>query len=127
MLLENCTHDLLSVFYFLRNVNVGDYKKGQYIPTNVVFDNEKFPIKVRYEGKEDKKKIKELGTFKTIKVIPDLVVGNVFKDGDKMKIWVSDDGNKLPLLVESPLKIGTAKAILKSYTGLRNPMTSKLK
>ena len=43
-----------------------------------------------------------------------------------MKIWVSDDANKLPLLIESPLKIGSAKAVLKSYKGLRHKLSSKL-
>ena len=75
---------------------------------------------------EQKKEIKELGTYNTVKVIPDLVVGNVFKDGDKMKIWVSDDANKVPLLIESPLKIGSAKAVLKSYKGLRYKLSSKI-
>lgn len=121
-----CMHDLLSVLYYLRNVNVDQYKKGNYIPTQVFFDNETFPIKVRYEGKEAQKEIKELGTYHTIKVIPDLVVGNVFKDGDKMKIWVSDDANKLPLLIESPLKIGSAKAVLKSYRGIRHKLSAKI-
>ncbi len=121
-----CMHDLLSVLYYLRNVNVDQYKKGSYIPTQVFFDNETFPIKVRYEGKEAQKEIKELGTYHTIKVIPDLVVGNVFKDGDKMKIWVSDDANKLPLLIESPLKIGSAKAVLKSYRGIRHKLSAKI-
>lgn len=124
---QDCTHDLLSVLYYMRNINVDTYKKGEYIPTAVFFDEELFPIKVRYEGREKKKSIKELGTYNTVKVIPDLVVGNVFKEGDKMKIWVSDDENKLPLMVESPLKIGSAKAILKSYSGLRHPVTSKIK
>ena len=121
-----CMHDLLSVLYYLRNVNVDQYKKGNYIPTQVFFDNETLPIKVRYEGKEAQKEIKELGTYHTIKVIPDLVVGNVFKDGDKMKIWVSDDANKLPLLIESPLKIGSAKAVLKSYRGIRHKLSAKI-
>lgn len=123
---DECMHDLLSVLYYLRNVNVDQYKKGSYIPTQVYFDNEKYPIKVRYEGREQKKEIKELGTYNTVKVIPDLVVGNVFKDGDKMKIWVSDDANKVPLLIESPLKIGSAKAVLKSYNGLRYKLSSKI-
>ena len=122
----SCMHDLLSVLYYLRNIDVDQYKKGSYIPTQVLFDNETFPIKVRYDGKDAKKEIKELGTYHTIKVIPDLVVGNVFKDGDKMKIWVSDDANKLPLLIESPLKIGSAKAVLKSYKGLRHKLSSKI-
>jgi hypothetical protein len=125
--LKDCTHDLLSVLYYMRNINVDAYKKGEYIPTAVFFDEELFPVKVRYDGKEKKKDVKELGKYNTIKVIPDLVVGNVFKEGDKMKIWVTDDSNKLPLLVESPLKIGSAKAILKSHSGLRYDVTSKVK
>ena len=124
---DRCMHDLLSVLYFMRNIKVENYKKGEFIPTKVFFDNETYPIKVKYEGKEGKKNIKELGTFNTIKVIPDLVVGNVFKEGDKMKIWVSDDANKLPLLIESPLKIGSAKAVLKSHSGLRHSLSSKVK
>jgi hypothetical protein len=120
-------HDLLSVLYFLRNVNVEGFKKGDFIPTQVLLDSGTYPIKVRYQGKEAKKTIKELGTFKTIKVIPDLVVGEVFKEGNKMQVWVSDDANKVPLFIESPLKIGSAKVVLKSYTGLRNPFTSKIK
>lgn len=124
---DDCMHDLLSVFYYLRNVDVNAFKKGDYIPTKVLLDSGTYPIKVRYDGKEAKKSIKELGTFKTIRVIPDLVVGEVFKDGNKMKIWVSDDENKLPLFIESPLKVGSAKVVLKSHSGLRHPLSSKLK
>jgi hypothetical protein len=124
---KSCMHDLLSVLYFLRNVDVDGFKKGDFIPTQVLLDSGTYPIKVRYQGKEPKKSIKELGTFKTIKVIPDLVVGEVFKEGNKMQVWVSDDANKVPLFIESPLKIGSAKVVLKSYTGLRNPLTSKIK
>ena len=63
----------------------------------------------------------------TVKVIPDLVTGNVFKDGNRMHVWVTDDANKLPLLIESPLSIGSAKAVLKSYSGLRYKMTEQRK
>ncbi len=52
-------------------------------------------------------------------MIPDLVTANVFKDGNRMNVWVTNDGNKLPLLIESPLSVGSAKAVLKSYSGLR--------
>lgn len=122
-----CMHDLLSVLYFMRNINVEQYSKGDYIPTKVFFDNESYPIKVRYDGKEAKKSIKELGKYNTIKVTPDMVVGEVFKEGDKMKIWISDDANKVPLLIESPLKVGSAKAVLKSHSGLRHKLTAKIK
>ncbi len=118
--LPECTHDLLSVLYFLRNMNVTEYKPGDMVPTQILFDETIYPIKVRYEGKYDNFIIKDLGTINTIKVIPDLVTGNVFKDGNRMHIWVSNDANKLPLLIESPLSVGSAKAVLKSYSGLRH-------
>lgn len=123
--MSDCMQDLVSILYFLRNTNVEKHKKGDFIPTGIFIDEEVHPIKVTYDGKEKNKKIKDLGKFNTIRVIPDLVAGEVFKEGDKMKIWVSDDGNKIPLLIESPVSVGSVKAVLKSYSGLRHPLTSK--
>ena len=117
--IQQCTHDLLSVLYFMRNMNVSKFKPGDMIPTKILFDETIYPIKVRYEGNYNNFEIKDLGTFNTIKVIPDLVSGNVFKDGNRMNVWVTNDANKLPLLIESPLSVGSAKAVLKSYSGLR--------
>jgi hypothetical protein len=125
--LDDCMHDLVSILYSMRNTPVENYKKGDIIPTKVFFDRETFPIKVKYNGKEKGKSIKDLGKFNAIKISPDLVAGNVFTDGAKMDIWVTDDGNKIPLLIESPLKVGSGKAFLKSYTGLRHPISSKIK
>lgn len=114
-----CTHDLLSVLYFMRNINISAHKPGDIIPTFMFFDETFYPINVKYEGKYDRFEIKDLGIFNTIKVIPDLVTGNIFKDGNRMQVWVTNDRNKLPLLVESPLKVGSAKAILKSVSNNR--------
>ncbi|MBK8632488.1 MAG: DUF3108 domain-containing protein [Saprospiraceae bacterium] len=67
-----------------------------------------------------------MGKFKTLRITPSMVAGTVFKDETKMDIWVSDDENKIPLLIESPLSVGSGKAILKSYSNLRNSFTSKI-
>lgn len=117
--IDSCTLDLLSVMYSLRNTNVDQYKPGEYLNISMFIDEETFPIHVVYEKKENKK-IKDLGKYSAIKVRPELVVGNVFKKGDVMNIWVSNDKNKIPLLIESPVSIGSVKAVLKSYSGLRN-------
>lgn len=120
--LPDCTHDLLSVLYFMRNIDVKKYKAGEVIPTQILFDETIYPIKVRYAGKEAGTEVEGLGYFNTVKVIPDLITGNVFKDGNRMSVWVSDDLNKMPLLIESPLSVGSAKAVLKKYSGLRHPL-----
>lgn len=117
--IDFCTLDLLSVLYTLRNTNVDQYKPGEYLDITMFIDEERYPIKVIYENKENKK-IKDLGKYPAIKIKPELVVGNVFKEGDVMKIWVSNDKNKIPLLIESPISFGSVKAVLKSYSGLRN-------
>lgn len=117
--IEDCTLDLLSVMYSLRNTNVEEYEPGESLDISMFMDEETYPIRVVYDKKE-KKKIKDLGKIPSLKVKPELVVGNVFKKGDVMNIWVSDDKNKIPLLIESPVSIGSVKAVLKSYSGLRH-------
>ena len=123
---NSCMQDMMSNLYYMRNIDLSEMKKGDKIGTKMFFDKEVFPINVRYDGKE-KKDIKELGKFNTIRIIPDLVEGNVFKKGDYMKLWVSDDKNKIPLLIESPVSIGSIKAVLKSHSGLRYTLDSKIK
>lgn len=127
MLVEECTHDLLSVFYYMRNMDVNAYKIGEYVPTKLLFDEKIYPIKVKITERKKNNHIKDVGTFHTVKVVPDLITGTVFKDGNKMNVWVTDDANKLPLLIESPLAVGSAKALLKSYSGLKNEQKAKVK
>ncbi|MDF1694899.1 MAG: DUF3108 domain-containing protein [Saprospiraceae bacterium] len=118
--IDSCALDLLSVMYTLRNTNVDAYQPGEFLDIIMFIDEERYPIHVVYEERESKK-IKGLGKYSTLKIKPELVVGNVFKKGDVMNIWVSDDENKIPLLIESPISIGSVKAVLKSYSGLRHP------
>ena len=123
---DPCALDLLSVLYSLRNTEVENYNPGDFLDIEMFIDEEKYPIHVVYEARETKK-IKELGKYPTLKIRPELIVGNVFKEGDVMNIWVSDDKNKVPLLIESPISIGSVKAVLKRYSGLRNSTVLDMK
>ena len=67
-----------------------------------------------------------MGRYRTLVFEPDVIAGNVFKDGDKMKMYVSNDANKIPLQIESPISVGSVKMVLKSYKGLRFPFTAKI-
>jgi hypothetical protein len=72
------------------------------------------------------KRIRKNGKFRTIKLIPQIIDGHVFKKGDEMKVWASDDMNKLPLLIESPVSVGSVKVILKDYSSLKYPLDASL-
>ena len=124
--LEDCMQDMLSILYYVRNQPVDGYTKGDEIPINVFFDKETYPLRVEYAGRDENKKIKNLGKFNTLKFIPEVVAGYVFDKETKMKLWVSDDQNKIPLLIESPVSIGSIKAVLKRYDNLKYPLNSQI-
>lgn len=119
--IDACMHDMLSIIYLARNLDYNLYQSGQTFPVKVFLDKEEWPLQVAYKGKEEKK-IKGLGKYNTIVFSPEVIAGEVFEEGTEMKVWVSDDGNKVPLLIESPLSVGTIKAVLQDHKGLRHPM-----
>lgn len=124
--LDGCMHDILSIIYFTRNLEYSDLKAATAIPVKVFMDKETHPLQVRYLGEEQDKKIKGLGRFNTQVVSPQVVVGDIFKEEDQVKIWVSDDGNRIPLLIESPVSVGSVKAVLKDYKNLRYDLAAQI-
>ncbi len=118
------TQDVLSAMYFARNVDYDKYKPGDKIPFSMFLDNQVFNLYIKYIGKEEI--TTKMGTFNAIKIKPLLITGTIFKDGDKMTVWVSDDKNHLPLRVESPILIGSVKIDLMDFENLRNPFSGMI-
>ncbi len=116
--INSCTHDILSVVYLMRNM---DFDRKGDLALDLYLDRKLYPINIDFNGKK-KKKIKGWGKCKTLKFMPQLVVGEVFKEDKGMEVYVSDDKNKIPLLIESPVSVGSVKAVLKSYKGLKYPL-----
>jgi len=114
-----CVQDLLSILYYVRNVNLNDLEEEDAFPVNLYLDLETYPLEVTMKERKENKKVKGLGTYNAMRLSPDLIEGHVFNEGDEMNIWVSNDQNKIPLLIESPLNVGSIKAVLKSHQGLK--------
>lgn len=125
MPLENCMYDIMSILYTSRNIEFDDLDSGEVMPIRFFMDKKVYPIQVIYVGKEPKKRIKGNGVHNTIRFKPQLVKNSLFPDGGEMDIWLTDDNNKMPLLIESPLSVGRVRAVLKSYKGLKSPVGTK--
>ncbi len=121
----SCIQDVLSAIFYARNIDYSKYKAGDTIPFNMFLDDEVFNLYIRYLGKE--RITTKYGTFNAIKISPLLIEGTIFKGGEKMMIWVSDDNNHLPVRVDSPILVGSVKVDLIGYENLRNPLSSLLK
>ena len=119
--LDQCMQDKVSNFNIMRNISTDVLKKGDHSGVKMFFDIEMFPINVSFIDKK-KKNLKSLGIFYTLKFVPDVVEGNVFKKGDHMTLWVCDDKNHFPLMIEYPVSFGSIKAVLLSQTRLKHPL-----
>ncbi len=123
--IDGCMHDVLSIVYYMRNLDFNNMSTGTEVPVKIFLDRETYPLKVKYQGTESNTKIKGMGRYRTHKFSPELIAGEVFKEGDEMTVYVSQDENKIPLLIESPVSVGSVKVVLKSYKGLKYDFTAK--
>lgn len=124
---SNCMHDMLSIVYYLRNVDYAYLKPKQNFPVEIFLDGKGWPVNVTYNGKEKNVKIKGGDKYNTLKLSPQMIAGAQFKEGTKMNVWVSDDNNKVPVMIESPVSVGSIRAVLSDYKGLKHPLAAKLK
>jgi len=122
--IKDCTQDVLSTIYFARNIDYDKYKVGDKISFSLFLDDELHNLYIKYMGKTTVKT--RYGTFKAIKIVPLLVEGTIFKGGEKMAVYVSDDKNHIPLRIETPILVGNIKVDLMSFKNLKYPLSSKI-
>ena len=97
--------------YYLRNIDDAYLQEDAALPISVFFDKELFNLDINVLERK-RIKIKGLGSQEVIHISPQLVTGDVFKEGNEMSIFVSANQSKVPLLIESAVSVGSVKAIL---------------
>ena len=115
----SCIQDVLSAVYYARNIDFSKRTIGEKIPFSMFIDDAVYNLYIRYLGKEVIKT--KYGIFNAIKFKPMLISGTVFKGGELMTVWVSDDGNHLPLRIESPISVGSVKVDMIKFKNIRYP------
>lgn len=115
--------DVMSILFQLRNVDFSKLTKNQRTPMPAIFQDDLFDLYWRYAGKE-KITIRKGETYNCVKVCPCFVEGTLFDKGEVMTIWLTDDKNHMPVLIESKLKIGSIRVVMESVKGNKYPFTS---
>lgn len=120
---ESNMQDIFSAFYFARSMNVQGISYGDIIDIDVFLDHEYFPFKLKYMGTQTI----ELDDFSIncMKFMPVVQEGRVFKDEETMTIWVSNDKNRIPVRLESELRVGSVKVDLTSYQNLAHRLNRR--
>ncbi len=118
--LQDSIQDLISAFYFLRNnFEAEDLVEGESLELEMLFDDDGiFKFKLKYLGKEVIKT--KYGKVECLKFRPFVQSGRIFKEQESLSLWVSNDLNKIPIRIKADLLVGSIKADLDGYNGLRN-------
>ena len=121
-----CSFDILTMIYQARNIDFSKYKVNDKIPMVMVVDGEIHHLHIRYLG-EEKVANRDGRQFNCLKFSPLLVKGTIFEAGEDMTVWVTDDKNRVPVIVEAKILIGSVKAVFVEAKGLKHPVTSEIK
>jgi hypothetical protein len=115
------TQDMLSAFFLARTFKKESIINGQpfYIP--LFMDDENYNLEIKYLTNEIM--YTKWGKIDCMVFNPKMQEGRVFEDGEKIKIWITDDANHLLLKVETEIWAGSIKAVLEDYKELKQPLS----
>lgn len=116
-----CTYDLMSVLFYARTLNYPQMAAGTATKVNFVTGKSKVSMRIVYDGKETVK-ANDDNKYNCMKLT--LYIQDDAFDGGKeaMKVYITDDGNRMPVKLETKLKVGSTRAVLKSYKGVKYPV-----
>lgn len=118
-----CVYDMIGYLQYARNFDPSDWQKGHTIPFLMADGDDIKQCKLLYRGKGKYKMDNTGEKFQC------LVLSFLEKEDKKYKeivrFYVTDDNNHIPVRLDLYLNFGSAKAFLKSYKGVRNPITSR--
>ena len=114
------TQDLISAFYYLRAFYPRNkLKLNETFSINMFFDKENYVFKMRFLGKESLNT--KFGKIKCMKFRPYVQSGRVFREQESVTLWITDDGNKIPIRLQAELAIGSIKVDLDEFKNLVAP------
>lgn len=118
------TQDILSSFYYLRNYPYIDkLKLGEFVDIDMFLDNKITKFRLKFIGREDVRT--KFGIVPTMIFRPLVQTGRIFKEEESLTVWISEDGNKMPIRIKANLMVGSLKADLEECKGLKYPIKVK--
>lgn len=104
--------DLISALVQTRDWNL---KPGEKRDVLMVFGRDLYPLSIYAETYEEVRT--PIGKFKTLVLVPrmDKDPKGLFKKGGEIKVWIAQDGSRLPVKMQLKLKFGTASLLMTKY------------
>jgi len=116
---DHCMYDMLSILYYARTLDYETMKKGDKKTVSFFSGRKKVDMDIQHHGIETVS-ANDGRDYNCIKLV--LVMNErAFEDkNEAMKVFITNDRNRVPVRIDSKLKVGSTRVILKDYKGLRN-------
>ena len=111
--------DIVSAFYYVRTWDFDTAEVNDAYYLDFFLDDSLYHSEIIFEGRGWVET--EFGNIYCMKFKPKVAVGEIFQEPYPMELWVSDDRNKIPVMMRSAVFIGSVKIELVEYNGLRYP------
>ena len=118
--IPNDSQDMLSAFFYARTFKKEKVLSDSVFNIPIFMDDENYFLEVKYLYDEVLET--NLGNIKCMVFQPKMQEGRVFEDGEDMRIWISDDENKMLFKVETKIWAGKIKAELEDYKKNKYPI-----
>jgi SHS2 domain-containing protein len=118
--LRRNVQDLVSGYFFLRTIDFNQLRLGDIVQVDAFFDDDFYDFKVRYRGKGEVET--NWGKIRCLLLNPVMPANQLFKGENSIRVWVSDDENKIPVKVEADMFVGAVELDLKKHNNLRHPL-----
>ena len=105
--------DMVGGYYYLRTLDFDNMKEGDIIKLKAFFDDEVYDFNIRYVGREDVKT--KIGKIRSIVLSPIMPENSLFDGENSIRVWISDDKNKVPLKVKAEMFVGAVEVDIQSY------------
>lgn len=116
--------DLVSAYYFSRNLDLSSLKKGDSFKITYFLNDEVAQLGVKYIGIE---KIKTaLGELECIKLSPEISPGRIFRKDSQLFLWVTNDGNRIPVKAHVEIIVGSVTMELVKAEGLKHTLGKRV-
>lgn len=118
---NRCTYDMVSILAFARTLDYSKMQKGDNTQVQFISGKRLVNMYIRHKGTSSLK-VNNGKTYEAIELSL-MILDKAFVDQEEaMRVWITNDENKLPLQIYSKLKIGEMRSVLKDFSGNKHPL-----
>lgn len=118
---NNCIYDMASIVMYARTLDYSKMKKGDDVDVEFMSGRKKVKMVIEHDGIENIKANNKVN-YECIKLVLSISDDAFTNKQEAMRVYITNDKNRMPVRLDSQLKIGSTRAILKAYKGNKYPI-----